>query len=76
MDYDITFSKMHIFYDSNSAIAMNKNPVFHNRTKYIDIRHHFIRENVKKGLVCIEFVPTNQQLVDRFTKPLDEAKMN
>ena len=76
MDYDINFNKIFIFCDSSSIIVMTQNHVFYSRTKHIDIRHHFIRENVEKGLVCIEFVPTDQQLADRFTKPLDEAKMN
>jgi hypothetical protein len=42
----------------------------HSRTKYIEIRHHFIRDHVQKGDCVLEFVDTSKQLADIFTKPL------
>jgi hypothetical protein len=59
--------------DNTSAIAMTSNPVDHSRTKHIDIRYHFIREHVESGTVELFFVPTEQQIADIFTKPLDES---
>ena len=55
---------------NTSAINLSKNPVMHYRTKHIEIRHHFLRNHVSKGDYCIEFVDSEYQLVDIFTKPL------
>ncbi|GJU31286.1 retrovirus-related pol polyprotein from transposon TNT 1-94 [Tanacetum coccineum] len=61
-----------IFCDNTSAIAISNNPVLHSRTKHIDIRYHFIRDHVLKGEIELHFIPTQYQLADIFTKPLDE----
>ncbi|GJS42465.1 ribonuclease H-like domain-containing protein [Tanacetum coccineum] len=71
-DYDIIYEKVPIFYDNTSAIAISNNPVLHLRTKHIDIRYHFIRDHILKGDIELHFIPTQYQLVDIFTKPLDE----
>jgi hypothetical protein len=44
--------------DNQSAIALSKNPVFHDRSKHIDIRFHFIRERVKEGRIKLDYVST------------------
>nr|GEY77544.1 retrovirus-related Pol polyprotein from transposon TNT 1-94 [Tanacetum cinerariifolium] len=67
--------KMEILLDPSSnkllaAIAISCNPVQHSRTKHIDVRYHFIKENVKKGIVELFFVETEYQLADLFTKAL------
>ena len=72
-DYGLMLNKIPIFCDNTSAIVISKNPVQYSRTKHIDIMHHFIREHVMNGTVELHFVPTEQQLVDIFTKPLDEV---
>ena len=74
LDYGLTLSKIPILCDNTSAINLTKNPVQHSRTKHIEIRHHFIRDHVVKGDVCIEYVNTNIQLADIFTKPLDKDR--
>ncbi|GJW02122.1 hypothetical protein Tco_1560978 [Tanacetum coccineum] len=61
-----------IFCDNTSAIAISNNPVLHSRTKHIDIRYHFIRDRILKGDIELHFFPTQYQLADIFTKPLDE----
>ncbi|GKA81251.1 retrovirus-related pol polyprotein from transposon TNT 1-94, partial [Tanacetum coccineum] len=71
-DYDIIYEKVPIFYDNTSAIAISNNPVPHLRTKHIDIKYHFIRDHILKGDIELHFIPTQYQLVDIFTKPLDE----
>nr|GEV81264.1 hypothetical protein [Tanacetum cinerariifolium] len=57
---------------TSGAIAISCNPVQHSRTKHIDVRYHFIKENVKKGIVELFFVRTEYQLADLFTKALLE----
>ena len=63
-----------LFCGNMSAIAMTKNPVFHNRTKHIKIRHHFIRELVEKKEIELQFCKTDEQLADMFTKALPSEK--
>ncbi|GJT45335.1 hypothetical protein Tco_0954050 [Tanacetum coccineum] len=69
-DYDFAFNKIPLYYDNRSAIALCCNNVQHFWSKHINIRHHFIREQVEKGVVELYFVTTNNQLADIFTKAL------
>ncbi|GJR80246.1 retrovirus-related pol polyprotein from transposon TNT 1-94 [Tanacetum coccineum] len=71
-DYDIIYEKVPIFCDNTSTIAISNNLVLHSRTKHIDIRYHFIRDHILKGDIELHFIPTQYQLADIFTKPLDE----
>nr|GEX65829.1 retrovirus-related Pol polyprotein from transposon TNT 1-94 [Tanacetum cinerariifolium] len=71
-NYDIIYEKVPIFCDNISAIAISNNPVLHSRTKHIDIIYHFIRDHTLKGDMELHFLPTQYQLADIFTKPLDE----
>ncbi|GJV48910.1 retrovirus-related pol polyprotein from transposon TNT 1-94 [Tanacetum coccineum] len=71
-NYDIHYKMVPIFCDNTSAIAISNNPVLHSRTKHIDIRYHFIRDHILKGDIKLHFIPTEYQLADIFTKPLDE----
>ena len=73
LDYGLEYSKIPIYCDNQSVIAMTGNPVQHSMTKHISIRYHFIREHVMAGTVELHFVPTDQQLADIFTKPLSES---
>ncbi|KAE8728448.1 hypothetical protein F3Y22_tig00004355pilonHSYRG00008 [Hibiscus syriacus] len=56
--------------DNKSAIALAKNPVFHDRSKHIDIRYHYIRECVARKDVEVEYMKSQDQVADIFTKPL------
>ncbi|GJV17483.1 retrovirus-related pol polyprotein from transposon TNT 1-94 [Tanacetum coccineum] len=71
-DYDIHYKMVPIFCDNTSAIVISNNPVLHSRTKHIDIRYHFIKDHILKGDIELHFIPTEYQLADIFTKPLDE----
>ncbi|GJU29933.1 hypothetical protein Tco_1173522 [Tanacetum coccineum] len=71
-DYDIIYEKVPIFCDNTSAISISNNPVLHSRTKHIVIRYHFIRDHILKGDIELHLIPTQYQLTDIFTKPLDE----
>lgn len=64
-----------IFCDNNSTIAMTKNPVFHARTKHIELRHHFIRDLVSDKKIQLKFINTNEQLADGFTKAVSSGKI-
>ncbi|KAH9706546.1 hypothetical protein KPL70_012251 [Citrus sinensis] len=58
--------------DKKSAIALSKNPVFHDRSKHIDTRYHFIRECIARKEVQIKYVKSQDQAADIFTKPLKQ----
>ncbi|KAJ9555969.1 hypothetical protein OSB04_010583 [Centaurea solstitialis] len=76
LDYGFPLSKIPIYYDNTSTIAIANNPVLHSKTKHIEIRYHFIRDHVMNGDVELHFVPTEFQLADLFTKPFDEKRFN
>lgn len=63
-----------IFCDNQSAIALAENPMFHSRTKHIDVRHHFIREKVQERSIFVKHVPTDKMVADIFTKTLPVVK--
>jgi hypothetical protein len=63
-----------IFIDNKSAIQLCNNPVFHERSKHIDTRFHFIRECVQDGKINVEYVPTGEQLADIMTKALPRPR--
>ena len=63
-----------IFYDNHSCIKLFENPVFHDRSKHIDIRSHFTRDYVQQGAVQLQYVPTGNQVVDILAKALGRAK--
>ena len=63
-----------IYVDNKSAIDLAKNPVFHGRSKHIDIRYHFIRECVERGEIVIKHVRTDMQRADVLTKAMTTVK--
>jgi hypothetical protein len=60
--------------DNQSAIALSKNPVFHDRSKHIELRYHFIRECVEHNRVKIQYIGTSEQLADILTKALGRQR--
>jgi hypothetical protein len=71
-DYGYTLSKVSLLCDNESAIRMADNLVEHSRTKHIAIRYHFLRDHQQRRDIEIAYISTKEQLVDIFTKPLDE----
>ncbi|GKA33245.1 retrovirus-related pol polyprotein from transposon TNT 1-94 [Tanacetum coccineum] len=69
-DYDFAFNKIPLYCDNRSAIVLCCNNVQHSHSKHIDIRPHFIREKVEKGVVELYFMTMDYQLADIFTKAL------
>ncbi|GJU78218.1 retrovirus-related pol polyprotein from transposon TNT 1-94 [Tanacetum coccineum] len=70
VDYGIRLDDIPIMCDNKGAIDLSKNPVQHSRTKHIEIRHHFLRDNVQKGNISIEKVSSEDNIADILTKPL------
>lgn len=63
-----------IYEDNQGCIALARNPVFHSRTKHIDIKFHFLREKIEKGVMKLKYKPTNEMIADGFTKELGRTK--
>jgi hypothetical protein len=63
-----------IFEDNAGCIALSENPVFHKRSKHIDIKYHFIRERVASNEIKVQYVPTEDQLADLLTKGLSKQR--
>jgi hypothetical protein len=60
--------------DNTSEISLSKNLVFHSKTKHIPIKYHFLREQVTNIVVSLHYIPSKDQIVDIFTKPLAKAQ--
>ena len=67
-------TKFRIRVDNKSAIALCKNPVYHERSKHIDVRYHFIRECYESEKLDVDHVGTDLQLADILTKGLGRVK--
>nr|GEV82794.1 retrovirus-related Pol polyprotein from transposon TNT 1-94 [Tanacetum cinerariifolium] len=76
VDYDIRLDDIPTMCDNKGAIDLSKNPVQHSHTKHIEIRHHFLRDNVQKGNVSIEKVSLEDNIADILTKPLKREPFN
>ena len=75
-DYGFDLDTLTIFCDNTSAINISKNSVQHSRTKNIDIRHNFIRELVENKTLVLEYIETEKQIADIFTKALDSVRFD
>ncbi|GKD37804.1 hypothetical protein Tco_1258011 [Tanacetum coccineum] len=76
IDFGICLNDVPIMCDNKGAIDLSKNPVQHSRTKHIEIRHHFLRDNIQKGNISIEKVASEDNIADIFTKPLKREVFN
>ncbi|GJW91968.1 hypothetical protein Tco_0169521 [Tanacetum coccineum] len=76
VDYEVKLNDVPVLYDNKGAIDLSKNPVLHSRTKHIEIRHHFLRDNVQKGNISIEKVASEDNIADILTKPLKREPFN
>lgn len=68
------FSNTILFNDSASAQKLARNPIFHRRTKHIDIKHHFVREALKDNVLSLKYLCTEDMIADIFTKALPASK--
>jgi hypothetical protein len=67
--------KARLWCDNLGATYLSANPVFHARTKHIEIDFHFVRERVAQGLLDVRFIATGDQIADGFTKALPVIKL-
>lgn len=65
-----------ILVDNEGSIAIAKHPLLSERSKHIDIRHHFVREKVVNHQLLFSYCPTSDMTADIFTKPLERVKFS
>ncbi|GJU75693.1 putative ribonuclease H-like domain-containing protein [Tanacetum coccineum] len=76
LDYGFNFMNTKIYIDNESTICIVKNPVFHSKTKHIEIRHHFIRDCYKKKWIQVIKIHTDHNVADLLTKAFDVSRVN
>jgi hypothetical protein len=74
--FDLEMEETVILCDNQSCIKMIENPVFHDKSKHIEIQYHYIRDMVQRGAVKLQYVGTNEQVADVLTKPLSHVKFD
>jgi len=72
--FDLPLEATGVFCDNQSCVKLSENPVFHDRSKHIEIKHHYIRDMVQRGAVKLLYVATDEQIADVLTKPLARVK--
>jgi hypothetical protein len=72
--FDQTLESTTIYCDNQSCIRLSEHPVFHERSKHIEIKYYFIQDKVQEGEVKLEYIPTDEQTTDILTKPLSRIK--
>uniref|UniRef100_A0A0A9WFE7 Retrovirus-related Pol polyprotein from transposon TNT 1-94 n=1 Tax=Lygus hesperus TaxID=30085 RepID=A0A0A9WFE7_LYGHE len=65
-----------LYNDSQGAQEHLKNPAYRSRTKHIDIRNHFIKQNIQEGLIDLKYLATEDMVADFLTKPLPKSKLD
>ncbi|GJS55817.1 putative ribonuclease H-like domain-containing protein [Tanacetum coccineum] len=74
LDYGFNFMNTKIRIDNKSPICIVNNPVFHSKTKHIEIRHHFIRDSYEKKLIQVIKIHTDHNVANLFTKAFDVSR--
>ena len=72
--FDLELDTTVILYDNQSCIKMTKNPLFHDKSKHIEIQYFKIWDMVQQGYINLQYVSTNEQFVDVLTNPLYRVK--
>ena len=73
--FDLKLDETRILCDNQSCIKLLENLVFHDKSKHIEIKYHFIHDMVMKGAVKLEYIATDEQVADVLTKPLAREKV-
>ena len=69
-------SPLKVYSDNKATISVTHNLVLHNRTKHVEVDKYFIKEKIDNGLVCMTNIPTEEQVVDVFTKGLHKRQFD
>ena len=72
--FDLQLDATCIYCNNQSCVNLSENPVFHDNSKHIDIKYHYIRDMVQRGVVKIQYVAMDEQIADVLTKPLAKVK--
>jgi hypothetical protein len=70
--FDLELEPTLIHCDNQSCVKLTENPVFHDRSKHIEIKYHYIRDMVQR--VELQYISTDEQIADILTKPLSRVK--
>ena len=73
--FDLQLEATWIYCDNQSCIKLSENPVFHDKSKHIEIKYQYIRDMVEKGAVELLYIATEEQIADVLTKPLSRLKL-
>ena len=65
-----------IYCDNQSYVKLSENLVYHDKSKHIEIKYHYIRDMGQRGAVKLQYVATNEQIADVLTKPLARVKFS
>ncbi|GJR77365.1 hypothetical protein Tco_0089730 [Tanacetum coccineum] len=76
VDYEIKLDDIPVLCDNKGAIDLRKNLILHSRTKHIEIRHHFLCDNLQKGNISIEKASLKDNITDILSKPLKRELFN
>jgi hypothetical protein len=70
-EMDSTF----IHWDNQRYVKLSENPVFHNKSKHIEIKYHYIIDMVQRKTIHVKYLSTHEQVAYVFTKPLARTKL-
>jgi hypothetical protein len=76
IDKNCQYEPVTIFEDNQGAIALVENPVHHQRSKHIDIKYHFIRNECNRGKIDVVYLPSEDMIADILTKPASKYKLD
>ena len=74
--FDIEMDATDIYCDNQSCIKLTKSSMFHDKSKHIEIKYHYIQDMVQRRSIKLQYVPTEEQLSDVLTKPLSCVKFD
>ena len=72
--FDIQLDATCIYYNNQSCVKLSNNPVFHDNSKHIEIKYHYIRDMVQTGAVKLQYVAMDENIADVLSKPLARVK--
>jgi hypothetical protein len=72
--FDLELEPTLIYCNNQSCVKLSKNHVFHDKSKHIEIKYHYIRDMMQRGAMELQYISTNEQIVDILTKPMSRVK--